>query len=70
MRKKVEENPAKDLLKLVAKKAKSMKKTSENLESKGDMLLVPVLVLPCSVKAFRFLVFLFGFSKVRRLREA
>jgi len=33
--KKVEENPAKDLLKLVAKKAKSMKKTSENLESKG-----------------------------------
>ena len=31
--KKVEENPAKDLLKLVAKKAKSMK-TSKNLESK------------------------------------
>lgn len=29
--KKVEENPAKDLLKLVAKKAKSMKKTSKNL---------------------------------------
>ena len=36
--KKVEENPAKDLLKLVAKKAKSMKKTSENLESKGGAL--------------------------------
>jgi hypothetical protein len=32
--KKVEENPAKDLLKLVAKKAKSMKKTSENLPPK------------------------------------
>jgi hypothetical protein len=39
--KKVEENPAKDLLKLVAKKAKSMKKTSENLESKGAGLYPP-----------------------------
>lgn len=39
--KKVEENPAKDLLKLVAKKAKSMKKTSENLESKGAGLHPP-----------------------------
>ena len=40
--KKVEENPAKDLLKLVAKKAKSMKKTSSPVPSKTGGGLYPV----------------------------